>query len=147
AIQFREKFVEQQTDDPDLQAEKAKAYVQLAHLTAETVSQQRAIELSEQARDMFTQLVHDHTGVLAYQAGLAVSYHDLGAFHNASGQTKKAEEAYRQALAIREQLAGAASADPDYRDALATTLLNLGLLYADTRRADQAEAMYRRAVD
>src|SRR5262249_16578868 len=98
AIHFRETFVRQQSDDPDLQAERAKAYEQLAVLSAETVSQQRAIELCQQARDIFAQLARDYPEVAIYRARLALSYHDLGAFYRASEQTERAVAASRQAL-------------------------------------------------
>jgi tetratricopeptide (TPR) repeat protein len=53
---------------------------------------------------------------------------------------------YRQALAIRKQLAADFPTVTDYREGLAVTLNNLGILLKDIDRAAEAEDMYRQAL-
>jgi tetratricopeptide (TPR) repeat protein len=57
---------------------------------------------------------------------------------------KEAEEAYREALSIRRELA---QASPEaYLPDVATTLNNLAVLYSDTQRMKEAEEAYREAL-
>ena len=59
---------------------------------------------------------------------------------------EEAEAAYAEALAIRKQLAADFPTVPEYRNDLATSHGNLGLLYGATNRLKEAEAEYDRAL-
>jgi Tfp pilus assembly protein PilF len=71
---------------------------------------------------------------------VAVQLHNLAAVHQASGQTRRAEERYLEALALKERLLG------PHHPEVAMVCNNLGtLLLAQGRDAD-ADGHFRRAL-
>jgi tetratricopeptide (TPR) repeat protein len=62
------------------------------------------------------------------------------------GKRAEAEAAYRQALAIQDKLAGEYPAVPQYRQELATSHNNLGILHARLGKRAEAEEAYRKAL-
>ena len=63
--------------------------------------------------------------------------------HQDTGRPKEAEAAYDQALRLRQQLAAQFPDDPGYREELAQSYNNLGILLKNTGRPKEAEAAYR----
>jgi tetratricopeptide (TPR) repeat protein len=64
----------------------------------------------------------------------------------ATGRPKDAEAAYTDALAIQKQLAAEYPGRPEFRQDLARTHTNLGLLLGETGRHKDAEVAYRDAL-
>jgi tetratricopeptide (TPR) repeat protein len=62
------------------------------------------------------------------------------------GKRPEAEQQYRQALALHEQLAADFPAVPQYRHDLAMSYHNLGLVLRDLGKRPEAEQRYRRAL-
>jgi len=81
----------------------------------------------------------------AYQSDLADTQQGLGILYDARGRTKEAEDAYREALAIRRRLAGTNPAA--FQPFVAETLYNLGLFYIHTQRFTEAETADREALE
>jgi tetratricopeptide (TPR) repeat protein len=77
---------------------------------------------------------------------LARNHNNLGNLLSAIGRPKEAEEAYREALAIRKQLAAEFPNRPDYRHELARNHNNLGNLLSAIGRPKEAEEAYREAL-
>lgn len=71
---------------------------------------------------------------------LAATLNNLGVVHLQAGETGQAEEAYSQALAIREKLLG------ERHPQVAQSLGNLALLRVAQQRFDDAEALFRRSL-
>lgn len=70
---------------------------------------------------------------------IAGAWHQIGMAHQHAGQLQAAEDAYRRSLAIRVQLGDVAGQ--------ATTLIQLGNLYNQLGRLEEAAAFYRQAAD
>ncbi|MDS4025671.1 MAG: tetratricopeptide repeat protein [Candidatus Contendobacter sp.] len=89
-----------------------------------------ALAAYAEARERFTAL--DEPG------SVAVIWHQTGMAYQAAGQPEAAEDAYRQALAIRVRLGDVAGQTG--------TLMHLGLLY-DKRCPEEAAAFFRQSAD
>jgi serine/threonine protein kinase/Flp pilus assembly protein TadD len=76
----------------------------------------------------------------------AWAYFRLGRTLHLLGRHEPAEKAYRQALQLCEQLVAEHPQVPEYRQDLATTHNNLGVLLKDTGRPAEAEKAYRQAL-
>jgi serine/threonine protein kinase len=83
--------------------------------------------------------------VVRWQA--ARSCLQLGEIERMLGETKEAEDHYRQALGLLGKLREQFPADARYRKDEAATHRNLGVLYGDLRRLDLAEAQHKAAQD
>jgi tetratricopeptide (TPR) repeat protein len=90
--------------------------------------------------------VGDHPGVTSYRLELANTHVNLGALFRRLGQLEGAERAYRQALAIEEELVARTPKDAEGRRLLARIHNNLANLLKITGRRDAAESAYRRAL-
>src|SRR5262249_53959681 len=78
--------------------------------------------------------------------------HDLACSHRYRanvfrdvGKSTEAREAYRQAIALHEQLLDGPPRDAPYRMALANTLINTATVFEGS--ADKRDRVYRRAVE
>ena len=85
-------------------------------------------------------------GLPSNRQELAKSHIFLGTLLQGTARPKEAEAAYRDALAIQEQLAAEFPAVPDYRGELAISHYNLGTLLQNIRRLEEAEAAFRNAL-
>jgi serine/threonine protein kinase/tetratricopeptide (TPR) repeat protein len=85
-------------------------------------------------------------GVTPFQHTLAGTFNDLGRLWQLVGQLKKAEDAYRTALAIHQQLVDRFPSWVPYRCDLARHHHNLGNLLASVGRTAEAEAAYHDAL-
>lgn len=83
--------------------------------------------------------------MLRYQADLALSYNNLAALENYLDRPEEAEQAYRRAIAIQEQLVRMAPSMLQYRRDLAVSHNNLGRVFTDRRQADEAQAAFTQA--
>jgi tetratricopeptide (TPR) repeat protein/CHAT domain-containing protein len=73
-------------------------------------------------------------------ARYATALHNLGNVHRLRGSYAEAEDFYKRALALREQLLG-----PDHAD-VAVTLVNLAVVYREQGRYGDGEQLLNRAV-
>ena len=104
------------------------------HLATVRVYQKRyseALEIYTEARDIFERL-----GELG---SVGVAWHQIGMVHRLVKQFGQAEQAYRQELAI--------SVRQKYRAGEAPSLRELGNLYDDMGRLEEAVAFHRRSAD
>jgi eukaryotic-like serine/threonine-protein kinase len=76
----------------------------------------------------------------------ASAYLRLGQIQILLGQRNDGEEAYRQAVALLEQLLAESPGDPDFRHKLAGVHTDRGALYLSTQRWAQSEAEFQKAV-
>ena len=79
-------------------------------------------------------------------AGLAKSAYVLGALHDDLGHPRAALDAYREAAALYERLAGRRPGWPPYHRDLGACHHNIGRLLIDLAAPDEAIAAYRRAA-
>jgi serine/threonine protein kinase len=82
--------------------------------------------------------------VIRSEAGMA--YRRVGKIQFLLGQRKEADESYRQAVALGEQMLAESPDDPASLDRLAEVHQELGVFYQETQRWAQAEQTLRRGV-
>ena len=106
---------------------------------------QRYIEAEQayqQAISIFEKCI---PGTRSCHFNVAEVYNDLAVMYHDNEQFDRAEAAYRKALKIRQYCARELSSK--YADrVLALSYMNIGILFNDTNRADEAETMYLQAV-
>ena len=132
-----------------------RAMAALRVMTDELVEQQlaRSPSLTEENKAFLRRIIEQFEGLAAITADDADSrairsegYFRVGLMRYRLGELQEAEAAFRDALALRKQLAADFPTRPDFRQELARTYGNLGLLLRDTGRLQEAEAAYREAL-
>jgi len=93
---------------------------------------QEALDICAQARDTF--------GRLGEPLSVAISWHQAGIAHRFAGQYDMAEDACQQALAIYVRVGGDRSGE-------ARTLNELGSIYHDMEKLEDAVKLYRQAAN
>jgi serine/threonine-protein kinase len=148
-VPFYEKFVAQQSEDAEVQAELGRACLRLGDITQEIGDPDAAIARYQQAQDIFAQLARDYPDKTTYQVNLAKSHVALGRLYDPlkKGNTAKAEEAYREALRLWQHLADEHPEAPEYQSGLAATYGLLEILYNHTGRREAAEQAAQKALD
>ncbi len=127
ARDFYERFVQQDPDDPDLQAELGKAHGRLGQITAILESMPKALAHFEKMREIFGRLHSRYPGNSAYQQELAESYLWLGDCQRTGGGTgAQAVKAFERSRALQEDLVRAHPEEPTHRHNLARSLRSLG---------------------
>jgi serine/threonine-protein kinase len=139
AREFYDQFVRERKGDESAQADLGKALFRLAQITADIGSEPKAIELHEQAVDIFARQPES-------QSDLAACYHQLGRLYRLTDQPGKAEDSYGKARTVWEQLAHEQPGEDRYRAELARTRLGLGNLCQLTHRLEQARDLYWQAL-
>jgi serine/threonine-protein kinase len=146
AVPAYEELVQQRSDDPDLKADRGRAYHRLAFVRTEIGESAGAIDNYERMRKIFAKLAADFPSRPEFRQELAASYNNLGGLLRSTGRLAEAETALRDALALRKKLAADFTTRPDFRQELATSHHNLGLVLRDTGRLADAETADRDAV-
>jgi tetratricopeptide (TPR) repeat protein/tRNA A-37 threonylcarbamoyl transferase component Bud32 len=107
----------------------------------------RLLETALPFYEQFVREQGDAPGGLDVRVARGQAYWRLANLYRATGRNDQAEAAYRQALAIQQDLADADPAEPQYRHDLARTSFDLGNLYHALGRDDDARTPYGRAHD
>jgi serine/threonine protein kinase len=140
ALPFYQKFVEERSDDPELEAARGRVYLQLGGVRTAMGEIEAAQANYEEMRTIFTKLVADFPSTPSYRQELAASHNNLGILHRELGKRAEAVVAYRTALKLYEQLAADFPSVPAYQGELATTHDNLGIVLNDMGKRGDAEA-------
>src|SRR5207245_549465 len=127
-VPFYEEFVKQRQKDPDLEAERARAWHSLGYLREKMGEKEGARSDYEQVRAIFAQLAAGVPAVPQYRQELARSHSNLGDLLVDLGKRADAETAYRDAQKLYAQLAQDFPGVPQYRLDLATSQNGLGNL-------------------
>jgi tetratricopeptide (TPR) repeat protein len=147
AIPFYQEFLKQQTDDPELEAERGRAYGDLAMVREDLNQLEQALADHEQRRVIFERLVADFPAKPAYRHELAQTYRNEGNVHLWLSQPAKAEGSYREAITILDTLTADYPAAAPYREELAGASNNLGISLRALGRLDDARKMHQKALD
>jgi serine/threonine-protein kinase len=146
---FYDDFVREQADEPGLQAERGRAYLRLADITAELGDRSGAIEYGHHAQQVFEQLCHEYPETVDYQDELAKALTSVGRNYFYMPDLDRAKASYEQALTLCERLAREAPQSPDVRFRLATIFNGLGRIYRREPRVAQqvvqTEAVFQKA--
>jgi serine/threonine protein kinase/tetratricopeptide (TPR) repeat protein len=149
AIPFYREFVRQHQSDPELEAERAAAYVELGTLRLDVGELDGALADVREAEAIFARLAGTHPDQPAFRRGLAEATNTRGVILDKQGQFGPAEAAFREALGMIDRLATEHPQASEYRESLARAAGNLGDLLKDLDRpdaADAADAALRRSI-
>lgn len=145
ALPFYEEFAKQKQEDPELEAERGRAYQDLGAIRRELGDAGRGLSELSEAEDLFRSLSATVPDQPKYALELAGTMISRGVSLSELAKFEEAEKAYRDAHAILEPLA-AANPGPDYRAALAQASSNLGDHLRELGQSADAELMLRRAI-
>lgn len=147
ALPYYQEFVQQQSDDPELEAERGRAYFGLALVRAEMGEREEAVADYRGATAIFARLEATFPDQPVYRRELAWSRNNLALLLGDLGRHDEAEREYRAALSLQKELSEQFPDVPSYRQHLAHIHSSLGLLLAGlVRRRDEAEKGYRAAL-
>jgi serine/threonine protein kinase/tetratricopeptide (TPR) repeat protein len=140
AAETKARAAEQQARD--------KAMAALRSMTDEVIENQmaRGTTLTDENKTFLRKIIEQYEGFAAISADDAGSrairaegYLRVGRMRSRLGELKEAEAAFTEALAIGKQLAADFPARPEFRQGLASSHGNLGLLLRATGRPKEAE--------
>ncbi len=128
---YRE-FVEQDKDNPRLQAELALIYGKIGKLSAELGSVDDAVEADQEAIRIYQALAEANPSDTDYPQRLAVCENNLGSAFAQANKTAEARHAYEDAIRIQEQVLDKLDDKEQCLTELALARNNLGKLYEVT---------------
>jgi tetratricopeptide (TPR) repeat protein len=100
-----------------------------------------------EARDLYQKLTEHSSDGFKFRQRLALCYNNLGNAASDKGEIREAEQSYREAIRVQEQIAGGAWLyTPEYQSDLALSHNNLGALYVKLGRKDDAKDEYQKAL-
>jgi tetratricopeptide (TPR) repeat protein len=139
AKRFSMAFLEQDSRGAELRQEAALAHLRLGHISRMMNDPAGAEREYRKAIEQFDALEADAASP-AYRAGAADAYNWIGeTLRGVPGRTQDAAAAYERALAIQTALVAADSGNADYRQQLARTHGNRGILRASAPDAPPAQ--------
>jgi serine/threonine protein kinase/tetratricopeptide (TPR) repeat protein len=147
AVPFLEAFVEQEWDEPELDAERGKALGDLASIASATGEHEAAMAYLHKAREIFHKLAADHQETTSYQRYLAVTHNRIGILCRTTGKGEMAEKAFTEARKIYRLLLADRPDDPEALSGQATAEGNLANLYEATKRLPEAREAHLAARD
>jgi hypothetical protein len=147
AHDFYEQIARERPDDPDVQAELARAGWRLALMVADSRSVIDGIGLLSEPIATQERLARQHPDRPDLRSDLARSYNNLGILHRRNNQNELGADAWERALALREQLVFEHPTHFLFRRDLAQSLNNLANWYRQVEgQAQKAEETYRRTL-
>jgi tetratricopeptide (TPR) repeat protein/tRNA A-37 threonylcarbamoyl transferase component Bud32 len=151
-------LAERDAKDRALKAERQARHQAMAALrimTDELVERQlaRSPTLTEENKQFLRKVIEQFEGLAAITADDADSrairaegYFRVSLMRHRLGELQEAEAAYREAIKLQQQLAAEFPNRPEFRQDLAISHNNLGVLLRDTGRLKEAEAAHRDAL-
>jgi tetratricopeptide (TPR) repeat protein len=144
---FYQQFVQLPGAGPEFQAERARAFYDLAKVTDLLGKPQEAVGYCKQAVELYDELARGESPEPAYREKLATSLGMLGALYSRLEQWKEAERAFGEAYANASLWNRTDPENPSYQLLVAQSDMNLGIVYSFTGRREMAEKSHRSAVE
>jgi tetratricopeptide (TPR) repeat protein len=144
-INYFENLVREESNDPDTQAERARAYMRYAQLTGNLGKKAEALGLYRQGLTLFERLALDHPRVPDHRHELAIAHTEFGDVHFDTNQADQARAEYGIAIKILKGLTREYPARDDYWNSLASAQHNLGILYLNTGKPTDSEKAFGQA--
>jgi serine/threonine protein kinase/tetratricopeptide (TPR) repeat protein len=146
ALAFYQRLATEQSDDPAVRFETAKALQRVGEIQKKLGQHKEAEASYRQARELLQQLVREKPDEPQYRDWLAQAQSMLGGLLSFTGRLPEAEQELRSALEICQTLAAQFPGDAQYQEALAKRHEGLARLFAVTGRPREAEAAYRQSI-
>ena len=140
AVAFYERLVRAGGDGNEVLAERGRAYMRYAQLTAKMAALPRALELGRKGQGLLAEVLRRDGGNARHRSDLAQAHVQVGDLLTEGNQFDAAETEYIKALNLL------ASLPPHYANSRASVHHNLGLLYQRSRRPADAERCFAEAV-
>ena len=115
ALGFYEKFLVEESDDPAVRLEAARAYRRVGDIRRLLGQDDRACEAIRSSINALSGLLDTRPADLECRRQLAESHGSLGGSLSKLGQTAEAESEYRRAIELRRDILERSSSDPDDR--------------------------------
>ena len=142
ALGFYEKFLVEESDDPAVRLEAARAYRRAGDIRRLLGQDDRACEAIRSSINALSGLLDTRPADLECRRQLAESHGSLGGSLSKLGQTAEAESEYRRAIELRRDILERSSSDPDDRLGAANAQGKLGtFLYLSGRLGDARETL------
>jgi serine/threonine protein kinase/predicted Zn-dependent protease len=151
AVATREKLVAENPDSLPLRGQLAHSWNNLGALfralrraTEAEGAFEKVLEILDP--DLVKRIAGGSPEPAKYRHQRGMAWNNLGMMRSAAGRLEDAEQALRQALAIKERLAETFSSVPQYRKELATSFNNLGTVLTSLNRLDEGRTAYEKAI-
>jgi serine/threonine protein kinase len=142
---FYEQLASQAGHQPDIEAERGRAYDRLAAITEEIGSVSESLGFSRQAQKIHEGLVCEHSENRDYASALARSLDQSARTQGARAEYTSAKTDIARAVTIYERLTREHSDEPEYQRRLERSLTRLGALNTEAGEPVPADAAYQRA--
>jgi eukaryotic-like serine/threonine-protein kinase len=146
ALEFYRGFLKDDSTDPAVRQETARAYSKTAHIYRLLGRHDQAEEAWRHASDIQRALLSEFPDAPSYRQELAVNHCDRGRLYFETGRSPQAEAAYLSALDIQQVLARDHPAVAAYQLEMLGSYSSLGNLYLSTSRPDVAESIWAEAA-
>jgi serine/threonine protein kinase len=146
ALEFYERFAEENSDNTTLREETAQAYGRVGIIELKLDQFERAEQALRTAIAMYEQLTGEFPDVPKYRSNLADAQTTLGIALRLKGKLDEAEKAHHTVMAMYEELASDFPDEPVYQSDLAGESVNLGNVLLDKGELDEAEKAYRNVI-
>jgi serine/threonine protein kinase len=146
AKDFYAQLAQQQVDDPQLEAQRARAFLQLGRLLDLLGKSGEALDSYREAETILAGLSSEHPEVPEYEDGYAQALLELGTLHQLAKNYPQAQNALDRALPIRQRLADENPNVPQFQQALARSYHQLARLYQVQDQTAQARTTYETAL-
>jgi serine/threonine protein kinase/tetratricopeptide (TPR) repeat protein len=146
ALPFLEDFVKQQSDDPGVRFDQARAHEGLGVVRSEIGETEAALGSFTTAYEILAQLSRDHPAVPEYREHLAGMLNNRADMLQSVGKLTDADLLLSESLRLREKLVADFPAEPRFRLMLAETQMNQGSMFWKRGKVPEALTAYRRAL-
>jgi tetratricopeptide (TPR) repeat protein len=147
ALKFYQGFLDEDSADPALRLETARAWARVAIIHGQLGQLDQTEKDLREAVALLEKLAAEFPSVPDYRTELAASYYSLGHLLTFSlGRHAEAQSAVRLSLALSERLAAEYPGVPDYRLKAAAAQELLGATFENTGQPQKAAEAYRKAL-
>ncbi|MFL5245123.1 MAG: protein kinase domain-containing protein [Gemmataceae bacterium] len=144
---FYEKFVGLRGEEPAFRFERAMAYSKLGVANITLGNHEEGVHNYETVVAILEQLREEFPDDLRYQDELQQHYNDIGFFSQDLKRLGKAEEILLKGQVIQQSLVQVRPENKELKRVLAMTITNLGVIYRDTQRMNEAEKAFKDALE
>jgi serine/threonine-protein kinase len=147
AVAYYRRFVEDESNEPQVRAEQARSYRRMADLISDLGRLDEAEAAYLEGRDIAADLAARYPKEPAYPRDLARILASLSGFYQIQGKRDTALKTYAEALATYEPLLQRSPDDHGLEIEVASCLEKKGLLHMRSRETDQAEKTWLRSQE
>jgi serine/threonine-protein kinase len=147
AREYYEGFVIQKKDDPELQMELGWSFFRLARVSYDLDTRSEAMDQMKQAIEIFSRLTDSDPDDEMPRIALLTSRDNLAAWDAQNGQSKRAEETFRDTLKQWEALSEKAPENLDRRNMVLKTVMSLANIHMLARKVNESLGEYTRSIE